>query len=160
MNQTKWLFKKNFFWGTPINKNHELIKPHGSCPCKKWQKTHLRKIIPATNKVRQHGPRGPRFFFLGGGWGCWIFVAHNVFSWSSHCVTTMLPMGSQYVPQVPNVFTLSHIIRPQFYSCNLYKVAKRRRLQQLYFGSVQSLILYFVMALQKKKRLNFGGPHN
>jgi hypothetical protein len=150
---------------------HQLIKSMNINPpwfvpllislCKKWQKTHVRKNILATNEVRQCGPRGARFYFFGGGWGWRIFLAHNVFSQSSHCVAIMLPMGSQHVPQVPNVFTLPHIIWPQFYSCNLYKVAKRRRLQQLYFGSVQSLILNFVMASQKKKRLNFGGgPHN
>ncbi len=149
---------KNNFWWTNLSGSlkrfffcaHQLIKSMNINPwfmpllvslCKKWQKTHVRKNVPATNEVRQHGPWGRRFFFFGGGWGCWIFVAHNVFSWSSHCVTIMLPMGSQHVPQVPNVFTLSHIIWPQFYSCNLYKVAKRRRIQQLYFGSVQSLIL-------------------
>jgi hypothetical protein len=83
MNQFKWLFKKNFFLGTPINKKHDRnpwFMPLLISLCKKWQKTHVRKNIPATNEVRQHGPRGPRFYFFGGGWRCWIFVAHNVFS--------------------------------------------------------------------------------
>jgi hypothetical protein len=51
-----------------------------------------------------------------GGWGCWIFVVHVKFS-----------MSSWHVPQVPNVFlnmfpialTLSHILCPKFYSCNV-----------------------------------------
>jgi hypothetical protein len=48
--------------------------------CKKWQKTHVRKNIPATNEVGNMDLGGLLFIFLVEGGGSWIFVAHHVFS--------------------------------------------------------------------------------
>ncbi len=66
------------------------------------------------------------------------------FLWVSQHVPVKFPMGFQSIPQVPNVFpsmflTLSHVLCPKFYSCNLYNQPKGGDYNTFYLGLFQSL---------------------
>jgi hypothetical protein len=73
---------------------------------------------------------------------CFPLLLPMVFSSNCHCVPNLspplFPMCSQTLSQEDNPW--SHILGPNFYSCNLYTQPKRRRSQLIYFGTVQSLL--------------------
>jgi hypothetical protein len=63
--------------------------------------------ILASNEVKQHPLRGPRFFFLSGECGGVVFL---LFPMCSHKIPTVFSVNSKWVPQVPN---LIHNIIPK-----------------------------------------------
>jgi hypothetical protein len=118
--------------------------------------------------------------------GCQILQNVTLFFWYKTCFVKSalqfrnlkFPLGSQHVPQVLNVVCimfstmfqialhLSHILYPRFYSRNLYKQPKRRRLKCILilemskassncFGTCKSMML-----ITKGGILFLEGPHN
>jgi hypothetical protein len=76
-------------------------------------------------------------------------------------VPVKFPIGFQSIPQVPNVFpsmflTLSHVLCPKFYSCNLYNQPNNTfilGLSKVQMGQSKMLII-------KEKKFELQGPCN